>query len=87
MTEERRDIVNESVKENKGSIQEGYQPIEVKKGYQPTVEPHTHVPPQGISALIPIASNTPAPAAAQPQASETPTTASTPAEGKDTATP
>ena len=85
MIEERRDTVNESVKENKGSVQEGYQPIEVKKGYQPTVEPHTHVPPQGISALIPVASNTPT--AAPSQASDTPTSASTPAEGKDTATP
>ncbi len=87
MTEERRDTVNEPVKENKGPVQEGYQPIEVKKGYQPTVEPNTHVPPQGISALVPVASSTSTPTATPPQATNTPTSAASPSEGKDTATP
>lgn len=74
MTEERKDALNETVKEYKAPTQEGYQPTEVKKGgYQPTIEPHTHIPPQGVSALVTAES-----ASSSDSSTITPVTAPTP---------
>lgn len=93
MTEERKDALNETVKEYKAPTQEGYQPTEIKRGYQPTIEPHTHVPPQGVSALVPAESasssdisTTTSVAATTSQATNVPTPVA-PSLGNDTTSP
>ena len=93
MTEERKDVSIEAVTASNPTIREGYQPLE-RKGYQPTAEPATRVPPQGISAVVQVAtiasldSNTTTPVAATtPQATSAPTPAAPPSGGNSTAAP
>jgi len=68
MTEERRE---ESTGLAQAQVQEGgYQPL-MRKGYQPTMgEPIDRIPPQGISAIIPV--QPPSPPSGDTSSSNTP---------------